>query len=90
VVRDVIERLAAERSVLALTGGAPKRNRGRTLAAICGDTCADHVRPGAGANPTEEQFLDTLDRLYPSPSRGSSALRATRGKTLITMNAGTI
>jgi hypothetical protein len=68
VVQDVIERGAAGRVVLALTGEAAERNKGRMLAAIGGENevAGGAGRPVLGSNPTEEQLLDTLDRMYPT------------------------
>ena len=67
-VQDVIERPGAGKLVQALTGEAAERNKGRMLAAIGGDNevAGGAGRPVLGSNPTEEQLLDTLDRMYPS------------------------
>ena len=66
VVQDVMERLAADQLVLALTGVMAEKNRGRMLAALGGEAGVDRVKPGAGAQMSEEQLLESLDRLYPS------------------------
>jgi hypothetical protein len=66
VVQDVIERLAADQVVRALTGEAAERNRERMLAAIGGEAGADCVKPGVPCKMTKEELLDALDALYPS------------------------
>ena len=55
----------ARRLVLALTGEEAEKNRERMLAAIAGEH-VNAMPTGEGVNPSEEQLLDTLDRLYPS------------------------
>ncbi len=67
VVQDVIERGAAGRVVLALTGEAAQRNRERMLAAIAGDHAgAEHVKPASACKMTEDELLDALDSMYPT------------------------
>ena len=66
VVQDVIERLAADQVVRAMTGSAAERNRARMLAAIGGEAGVDCVKPGVSENPSEEQLLAKLDELYPT------------------------
>jgi hypothetical protein len=61
----VIARSYAKWLVMALTGEAADRNKKRVLAAIARDNTAA-VPDESGANPSEEQLLDTLDRLYPT------------------------
>jgi hypothetical protein len=65
VVRDVMERGKARRLVLALTGASAERNRERMLAAICGENM-NAMKPKEGAQMSNEELLDTLDRLFPS------------------------
>ena len=66
VVQDVIERVAADQLVRALTGEVAERNHGRMLAAIGGEAGVERVKPGVSENPSEEQLLAKLDELYPT------------------------
>ena len=65
VVQDVIARTYARWLVLALTGDVAERNQKRMLVAIGGEH-VNAMPTGEGVNPSEEQLLDTLDRLYPT------------------------
>ena len=66
VVQDVIERLAADQVVRAMTGSAAERNRERMLAAIHGGHVDQAAKPEAACKMTEEQLLDALDSMYPT------------------------
>jgi hypothetical protein len=68
VLQDVTKRHEPRGLLLAMTGEAAARNRGRMLAAIAGD---DEVagragRPVMGALISEEQLLEALDELNSS------------------------
>jgi hypothetical protein len=66
VVQDVMERLAADQLVLALTGEMAEKNRGRMLAALAGDHVDQGTKPAVACKMTEEELLDALDSMYPT------------------------
>jgi hypothetical protein len=66
VVQDVMERLAADQLVLALTGEMAEKNRGRMLAALAGDHVDQGTKPAVACKMTEEELLDALDSTYPT------------------------